>query len=217
MAQPRTNILEPITHTNKKTSFRVQSGNRVIYSNLRLVDFGLSSVAGQTGQECFAFGSGAYALIKNVRLYSGNTLLDQCLDCDRIMGHHMLRGSTMDKFDLDQPLVGNSLNIRLNQTDIVNAVYETALQPLANKLLARIKLDDVLPLLKSLDYGVRDFIDPTQTLINLKTKSDLELPILISGADNMTARDGEIELLRGEGWQMPDEPYESGWKVLNNF
>jgi hypothetical protein len=58
----------------------------------------------------------------------------------------------MDKFDLDQPLVGNSLNIRLNQTDIVNAVYETALQPLANKLLARIKLDDVLPLLKSLDY-----------------------------------------------------------------
>jgi len=152
MAQPRTNILEPITHTNKKTSFRIQSGNRVIYSNLRLVDFGLSSVANQTGQECFAFGSGAYALLKNVRLYSGNTLLDQCLDCDRIMGHHMLRGSTMDKYDLDQPLVASSLNIRLYQTDPVDAIYETALQPLANKLLARIKLDDVLPLLKSLDY-----------------------------------------------------------------
>jgi hypothetical protein len=152
MAQPRTNILEPTTHTNKKTSFRIQSANRVIYSNLRLVDFGISSVVGQTGQECFAFGSGAYALLKNVRLYSGNTLLDQCLDCDRIMGHHMLRGSTMDKYDLDQPLVGSSLNIRLQQVDPVDELYDTALQPLANKLLARIKLDDCLPLLKSLDY-----------------------------------------------------------------
>jgi hypothetical protein len=58
----------------------------------------------------------------------------------------------MDKYDLDQPLVASSLNIRLYQTDPVDAIYETALQPLANKLLARIKLDDVLPLLKSLDY-----------------------------------------------------------------
>lgn len=80
------------------------------------------------------------------------------------------------------------------------------------------KDDNERPLLiKSLDYGIRDFIDPTQTLINLKTKSDLELPILISGSDNKTHRDEEIESLRGEGWQMPGEPYESGWKVLNNF
>jgi len=80
------------------------------------------------------------------------------------------------------------------------------------------KDDNERPLLiKSLDYGIRDFIDPTQTLINLKTKSDLELPILISGSDNKTYRDEEIESLRGEGWQMPGEPYESGWKVLNNF
>lgn len=152
MAQPRTNILEPVTHTNKKTTFRIQSANRVIYSNMRLVDFGLSSVAGQTGQENFAFGSGAYALLKNVRLYSGNTLLDQCLDVDRIMGHHMLRGSTMEKYDVDQPLVNSSLNIRLYKFDVVDNLYETALQPLANRLLSRVRLDDVLPLLKSLDY-----------------------------------------------------------------
>ena len=152
MSQPRTNILEPVTHSNKKTTFRIQSANRVIYSNLRLVDFGLSAVANRTGQENFAFGSGAYALMKNVKLYSGNTLLDQCLDVDRIMGHHMLRGSTMDLYDVNQPLVGSSLNIRLMPLDPVDDLYDTSLQPLANKLLARVKLDDVLPLLKSLTY-----------------------------------------------------------------
>lgn len=152
MSQPRTNILEPITHNNRKTVFRVQSDSRVIYSDMRLVDFGLSAVAGGTGQENFAYASGAYALIKNVRLYSGNTLLDQCLDADRIMGHHMLRGTTMDKFDLDQKLVCSSLNIRELQVDLVNNQFQTALQPLANKLLARIKLDEMLLLLKSLTY-----------------------------------------------------------------
>jgi hypothetical protein len=152
MSQPRTNILEPITHNNRKTVFRVQSDSRVIYSDMRLVDFGVSAVAGATGQENFAYASGAYALIKNIRLYSGNTLLDQCLEVDRIMGHHMLRGSTMDKFDLDQKLVCNSLNIREVQVDLVNNFYDTGLQPLANKLLARLKLDDVLLLLKSLSY-----------------------------------------------------------------
>ena len=151
-SQPRTNILEPVTHSNKKTTFRVPSADRVIYSSLRLCDFGLSAVAGATGQENFAFASGAYALLKNVRLYAGNTLIDQCLDVDRIMGHHMLRGSTMEKFDVDQKLVCNSLNIREVVTDPVNGDETTSLQPLANKLLARIKLDDVLLLLKSVEY-----------------------------------------------------------------
>lgn len=152
MSQPRTNILEPVTHNNKKTVFRIQSDSRVIYSDMRLVDFGLSAVAGATGQENFAYTSGAYALIKNIRLYSGNTLLDQCQDVDRIMGHHMLRGTTMDKFDLDQKLVCNSLNIRENLVDAVNNKYETDLQPLANKLLARLKVDEMLLLLKSVSY-----------------------------------------------------------------
>ena len=152
MSQPRTNVLEPVTHNNRKTVFRIQSDSRVIYSDMRLVDFGLSAVAGGTGQENFAYTSGAYALIKNIRLYSGNTLLDQCLDADRIMGHHMLRGSTMDKFDLDQRLVCNSLNIRELIVDQVNNVSQTSLQPLANKLLARVKVDEMLLLLKSLTY-----------------------------------------------------------------
>lgn len=152
MSQPRTNILEPVTHNNKKTVFRIQSDARVIYSDMRLVDFGLSAVAGATGQENFAYASGAYALIKNIRLYSGNTLLDQCQDVDRIMGHHMLRGTTMDKFDLDQKLVCNSLNIRENLVDAVNNEYQTDLQPLANKLLARLKVDEMLLLLKSVSY-----------------------------------------------------------------
>lgn len=152
MSQPRTNILEPVTHNNKKTVFRIQSDSRVIYSDMRLIDFGISAIGGATGQENFAYVSGAYALIKNIRLYSGNTLLDQCQDVDRIMGHHMLRGSTMDKFDLDQKLVCNSLNIRENLVDVVNNEYQTDLQILSNKLLARLKVDEMLLLLKSITY-----------------------------------------------------------------
>lgn len=152
MSQPRTNILESITHSNKRTTFRIQSSDRVIYSSLRLVDFGVSAVAGGTGQENFAYTSGAYALIKNIRLYAGNTLVDQCLDVDRIMGHRMLVGTTMDKFDVDQKLVCNSLNIRELVTDPVGNDETTSLQPLANKLLARIRLDEMLMLLKSLPY-----------------------------------------------------------------
>ena len=80
------------------------------------------------------------------------------------------------------------------------------------------KDDNERPLIiKSFDYGMRQFIDPTQTLINLKTKSDLELPIIIPGDSNDTYRDAEMADMREQGWRLPGDPYESGWKPLNNF
>jgi len=70
-------------------------------------------------------------------------------------------------------------------------------------------------LIKRFDYGIREFIDPTQTLINLKTKTELDLPILISGDNYTSPYDVDIEQLRSDGWRMPDEPHDSGWRTLN--
>jgi len=80
------------------------------------------------------------------------------------------------------------------------------------------KDDNDRPLvIKAFDYGIREFIDPTQTMVNLKVKTELELPIIISGGGAQSQRDMDIEMLREEGWVFPDEPHKSGWQPLNTF
>lgn len=71
-------------------------------------------------------------------------------------------------------------------------------------------------LLRSLDYGVREIVDPTETFINLKNKTELELPIIISGDSTQTGYEQEVEFLRAEGWRLPNEPKRDQWKPLNN-
>ena len=70
-------------------------------------------------------------------------------------------------------------------------------------------------LIKRFDYGIREFIDPTQTLLNLKSKTELDLPILINGDNYSSPYDVDIEQLRNDGWRMPDEPHDSGWRTIN--
>ena len=70
-------------------------------------------------------------------------------------------------------------------------------------------------LIKQFDYGMREFIDPTKTLINLKVKSELDLPILIPGDENQTAQDVEMDHMRQEGWRLPGESHDIGKRSLN--
>lgn len=147
----KTNILQPQSHSNSQTTFRIPSSGKVIMSNFRLINFGCTVTEGD-GNENFVYNAGAYALLKSVRLYSGNTLLDQCQKCNQIAGFNMLKGSTDDLYDIQSVSACTNLNIRKHKVEYVDAEYETDLQLLNNKLRARIELSRVLNMLNSIDY-----------------------------------------------------------------
>jgi hypothetical protein len=135
--QLRTNYLVPFFQSNSRTEFRVDSADKVILSNMRLCDFGVTLA----GAANYAVTAGVYSLIKNIYLYSGSVLIDQMRDCSKYMAIKNMRGSTADIYDLNQQL--------LCSNNVLDGDQVAQFEALTNKLIGRVPLSQIFGLLRA--------------------------------------------------------------------
>jgi hypothetical protein len=138
--QLRTNYLVPFFHTNTRTEFRVDSADKVVLSNMRLADFGVTLPAGNSN---YVVTAGVYSIIRNIYLYSGSVLIDQMRDCSKYMAIKNMRGSTADIYDLNQQL--------LCSNNVLVGEEIAQFEALSNKLIGRVPLSQIFALLRSTD------------------------------------------------------------------
>lgn len=142
MSLLRTVVLEPSSHTNTKTVFRIPSQGKVLMPELRVCNFGVTTGGTANGNETYNYGQGIYSLLKAVRLYANNILIDQCQDCSRYLVLKNLNSTTNYCYDVKQ----RTLCSNVNMEDEYAPGY-TGLKPILNKLLGRLDISDVLPFL----------------------------------------------------------------------
>lgn len=147
----KTQIVQPIYHSNQRTEFRVGSKGKVLLPNLRLCNFGISAItaggAAPGTMDTFGFAGGCLSLIKNIVLYSGNVILDQITDADQWLGISNMITSAPEARDLKQKLLCSNLNIlSLDDGDLRHSI---TFQLLEGKLLGRVNLQDVFPFLNA--------------------------------------------------------------------
>ena len=143
----KTQIVQPIYHSNQRTEFRVSSKGKVLLPNLRLCNFGVSSTNSAFPVVNFGVAGGVLSLIKNIVIYSGNVILDQITDADQWLGVSNLVGTAPEARDLKQKLLCSNLNIlSLDDGDLRHSI---TFQPFENKLQGRVNLQDVFPFLKA--------------------------------------------------------------------
>ena len=149
--QLRTNYLVPFFHNNTRTEFRVQSDDKVILSNMRLCDFGISSVVSDANTCNYIRQAGLYALIKNIYLYSGSVLIDQLRDCSKYMAIKNMKATSADIYDLNQQLLCS--NNVLEPVQAVDPEYpdQVDLNINTEKLIGRLPLTQIFALLRATD------------------------------------------------------------------
>jgi hypothetical protein len=149
--QLRTNYLVPFFSDNGRTEFRIDSSERIILSNMRLCDFGVSNVVTDANQTNFVRGAGLYALIKNIYLYSGSILIDQMRDCSKYMGIKNLKSTSADMYDLNQLLLCSNNVLEPYQAIDPDYPDQVELAPTTQKLIGRIPLSQIFALLRATD------------------------------------------------------------------
>lgn len=77
-----TRQIDPRSHNNKRTEFRLDT--RVFMANPRLID--VSSAVTSNGTPQYPWNTGTNALIKNVLVYSGNSLIGDCREWSKYAG-----------------------------------------------------------------------------------------------------------------------------------
>lgn len=175
MSLLKTVVLEASSHSNSKSVFRIPSQDKLIMPELRLCNFGVVTGGSATGSEKFCYGQGVYSLIKAVRLYSNNVLIDQCQDCSRYMVLKNLAGSSSYIFDVKQKTLCSNVNMQ----DAYNDQGLTGFKLLTNKLLGRIDLSDCLPFLSSV---VALYNMPGELRVEVEYNSDI--PTIFSDDGN---------------------------------
>lgn len=144
MSLLRNVVLEASSHTQTKTVFRIPSAGKLLMPELRLCNFGVTTGGTADGLETYAYAQGIFALIKAVRLYSNNILIDQCQDCGRYLSLMNLAGSTSGVYDVHQQTLCSNVNLaQYGQFSGLKVFLNT-------KLLGRLDLSDVLPFLDSM-------------------------------------------------------------------
>jgi len=149
--QLRTSYLVPFYHDNGRTEFRVDSSERIILSNMRLCDFGITNVDTDADSTNYVRGSGLYSLIKNIYLYSGSILIDQMRDCSKYMAIKNMKSSSADMYDLNQPLLCSNNVLEPFQAIDPNFPQEVELNINTNKLIGRIPLSQIFAILRATD------------------------------------------------------------------
>jgi len=149
--QLRTNYLVPFFHNNTRTEFRVSSADKVVLTNMRLCDFGISDFVSDSNDCAYARTAGLYALIKNIYLYSGSVLIDQLRDCSKYMAIKNAKSTSADIYDLNQQLLCSNNVLIPYQT--IDPEYPDQVELNANiqKLVGRVPLSQILALLRATD------------------------------------------------------------------
>ena len=146
MSLLRNVVLEPSSHTQTKTVFRIPSAGKLLMPDIRLCNFGVSAKQNGTDLETYNYAQGIYSLIKAVRLYSNNILIDQCQDCSRYLPLQNLSGSTEAVYDIKQKTVCSNVNLNTSLVDKVVGLKERT-----TNLLGLLSLKACLPVLSSLE------------------------------------------------------------------
>lgn len=144
MSMLRTVVLEASSHTQSKTVFRIPSQGHLIMPDIRLVNFGVSATQNGNGLESFAWSQGIFALIKSIRLYANNVLVDELKDASRVLCLEALKGNSSYCFDSKSVLLGTNVNL---EPETYNG--KSGLKYVAPKLLGRLSLEDVLSVCKT--------------------------------------------------------------------
>lgn len=152
--QTKTNYEVPFFHSNTRTEFRISSADKVVLSNLRLCEFGCSSITpvGTNPDEAsYVRGAGLYALIKNIYLYSGSVLIDQMRDVSRFMGFKNLIMTSAEAQDLNRFLLCSNSALQLS-TGFDEEANRLEYVGQLNKLIGRVPLSQIFSLLNATDF-----------------------------------------------------------------
>jgi len=236
--QTKTNYEVPFFHSNTRTEFRIASADKVVLSNLRLCEFGCSSVVpvGTNPDEAsYVRGAGLYALIKNIYLYSGTVLIDQMRDVSRFMGFKNLIMTSAEAEDLNRFLVCSNSAVGLS-TGYDEEANRVEYSQQLNKLVGRLPLSQIFSLLNATDFfnswndlrlvieyntDVRDIfsnagnlIRPASFTVNTPLLAFDELVMGLNERDVMLKEAKQVKLayeqVERERWYVPaNQPYYS--------
>lgn len=149
--QLRTNYLVPFYSDNQRTEFRIDSSERIILSNFRLCDFGVTNVDTDANTTNYVRGAGVYSIIKNIYLYSGSVLVDQLRDCSKYMGIKNMKSSSADMYDLNQLLLCSNNVLEPFQAVDPEFPEQVELNNNTEKLIGRVPLSQIFALLRATD------------------------------------------------------------------
>jgi hypothetical protein len=236
--QTKTNYEVPFFHSNTRTEFRIASADKVVLSNLRLCEFGCSSIVpvGTNPDEAsYVRGAGLYALIKNIYLYSGTVIIDQMRDVSRFMGFKNLIMTSAEAEDLNRFLVCSNSAVGLS-TGFDDEANRVEYSQQLNKLVGRLPLSQIFSLLNATDFfnswndlrlvieyntDVRDIfsnagnlIRPASFTVNTPLLAFDELVMGLNERDVMLKEAKQVKLayeqVERERWYVPaNQPYYS--------
>lgn len=180
-AQIQTTILEPLFHDDRtRTEFRIPTMGKVVFPNLRMVEFGFSSITQNASGNPYSFvRTGLYSLIKQITLYSGGLELQCIRDADIWLGFANMWNPTSIMYEVNSPLLGSKLGLTqmpvatINTDGTVNPSAPAALidfESTTARQVGRINLDLVFSVLNSLNFLV-DY-DDLRLVIEYHTTAD---------------------------------------------
>lgn len=104
-------VYEARQFNQQRCEFRLDKGNTIYYTNLRLVGVG---VQGAGANDVYNEAAGAYALVKSVRLMDGGIEIDRCDEANRYLAWKNQLSNNEDNRHINQRLSKNSVGYRLN-------------------------------------------------------------------------------------------------------
>lgn len=226
--QLKTDYNVPFFHSNTRTEFRIPSADKIILTNMRLVDFGAVLGAGELPAS-YCIVSGVYSLIKNIYLYSGSVLIDQMRDCSKYMSIKNQKSTSADMFALNQRLLcSNNVLEAVGNINDPELSQQVEMNQNTNQLLGRIPLSQIFGLLRATDtfnmwndlrlvieyntatseiFQANNGVRPANWSINTPLLATDELVVDQQGRDAMMKQGREVSLVfqqvDRERWYIP--------------
>lgn len=107
-------VLEPRQFNQQRCEFRLDSGGTMYFTNLRLINLGCGSSA---GNDVYNHASGAYSVIKQLVLLDGSQELERCDETNRYLAWYNALNKNEDNFYVNQKLAKHKLGYRMNDIE----------------------------------------------------------------------------------------------------
>lgn len=104
----KTHQIDPHSHTNNRTEFRLNNYNSIIYTNIRLADIGTTP---DNVNALYNYNGGVMNLVKSISLYAGNQQLDKIDNFNKWNGFKNLIGTQDEANGIKQPNMASNLSI----------------------------------------------------------------------------------------------------------
>jgi len=212
-----TRLIDPVFDKAAfRSEFRFQP-NTAYLSNLRLVQFGISSNPDQPMNPAL----GSYGCIKSIHLFDGNQLLDQLLEASTFLSFKSIQNTNDNNLSLNRFLKNNALGYVASGNQTIDA---TSGLPERDGIKVRtqgdvkesdkkgwIELNQVLPFLQAALTLPTNIYKDLRLVINWKNPSELQDVV-------KTRRDAVLSTYEGSVL-IADEmnPSDQRMAVMNNF